>query len=135
MFKRLNHIGIAVNDLDQAMEFYRQTFGIQEWERVDMPERHTAVAICSIGDTMLELMMPTSDEAAFAKYLREKGEGLHHLAYEVDSVDASLRELEQKGIRLVDQQGRPGLHNTRVAFLHPKATMGVLIELVELPKE
>jgi methylmalonyl-CoA/ethylmalonyl-CoA epimerase len=90
------------------------------------------VAVCRIGDTLLEFIAPTSDEAAFAKYLKEKGEGMHHLAYEVAEVDPALRTLESAGMHLIDAEARPGIHNTCVAFLHPKSTMGVLIELVEV---
>ena len=137
MLRRIDHIGIAVHDLDAAIDFYRTTFGITEWERISLPERHMAVAVCRIGDSMLELITPTSDEAAFARYLREKGEGIHHIAYEVDDVERSLRTLEGRGVRLVDAHGRPGVHGSCVAFLHPKATMGVLTELVEVayPRE
>jgi methylmalonyl-CoA/ethylmalonyl-CoA epimerase len=93
-----------------------------------------AVAVCHIGDSMLELITPTSDEAVFARFLRERGEGVHHLAYEVDDVETALRTVEGHGIRLVDAHGRPGIHNTCVAFLHPRATMGVLTELVQLSR-
>jgi methylmalonyl-CoA/ethylmalonyl-CoA epimerase len=134
LLRRLNHIGIAVNDLDAAIAFYRDVYGIVEWERIELPERHMAVAVCHIGDSMLELITPTSDEAAFARFLHERGEGVHHLAYEVDDVETALRTVEGHGIRLVDAHGRPGIHNTCVAFLHPRATMGVLTELVQLSR-
>ena len=132
LLRRIDHIGIAVDDLDAAIAFYRDTYGILEWERIDLPERHMAVAVCHIGDAMLELITPTSDEAAFARFLREKGQGVHHIAYEVDDVEVALRTVEGRGIRLVDAHGRPGIHDTCVAFLHPKATMGVLTEFVQL---
>jgi methylmalonyl-CoA/ethylmalonyl-CoA epimerase len=82
---------------------------------------------------MIELITPTSHEAAFARYLEEHGEGIHHIAFQVDDVEAALRTIEGRGIRLVDAHGRPGIHDTCVAFLHPKTTMRVLTELVELP--
>lgn len=132
MLKRIHHIGIAVRDLDAAIALYREQFGVTEWERISLPERHMNVAVCRIGDTMLEFIMPTSDDAAFAKYLREKGEGMHHIAYEVAEVEGALRTVERSGLRLVDEHARPGIHDTCVAFLHPKSTMGVLIELVEV---
>lgn len=134
MLKRIDHIGIAVHNLDAAVTFYRTTFGIEEWDRIDLPERHMAVAVASVGGTLIELITPTSPEAAFSKYLVEHGEGIHHIAYEVDDLEGSLRALEGRGIRLVDAHGRPGIHHTCVAFLHPKATMGVLTELVQLPR-
>lgn len=132
MLKRIHHIGIAVRDLDAAIALYRDQFGVTEWERIGLPERHMNVAVCRIGDTMLEFITPTSDDAAFAKYLREKGEGMHHIAYEVAEVEGALRTIETNGLRLVDEHARPGIHDTCVAFLHPKSTMGVLIELVEV---
>jgi methylmalonyl-CoA/ethylmalonyl-CoA epimerase len=131
MLKRIHHIGIAVHDLDAAIALYRDTFDVTEWERIRMLEQHMEVAVCRIGATMLEFIMPLSDQAAFARFLQTRGEGIHHLAYEVDEIEAALRTLEGNGIRLIDQHARPGIHNTRVAFIHPKATMGVLIELVE----
>lgn len=132
MLKRIHHIGIAVRDLDAAIALYRDQFGVTEWERISLPERHMNVAVCRIGDTMLEFITPTSDDAAFAKYLREKGEGMHHIAYEVAEVEGALRTVERNGLRLVDEHARPGIHDTCVAFLHPKSTQGVLIELVEV---
>ncbi len=133
LLRRVDHIGIAVHDLDAAVALYQNSFGIHSWERIALPERHMAVAVCRIGDCLIELISPTSDEAAFARFLRERGEGLHHIAYEVDDVDAALRSVEGRGIRLVDTHGRPGIHDTCVAFLHPKSTAGVLTELVQLP--
>ena len=134
LLRRIDHIGIAVHDLDAAVTFYRDTFGIVDWERIDLPERHMTVAVCRVGESMLELIAPTSDEAAFAGFVRERGEGVHHIAYEVADVESALRDVEQRGVRLVDAHGRPGIHETCVAFLHPKATMGVLTELVQLPR-
>ena len=131
MLKGLNHVGLAVSDLEAAIATYSAAFGISEWERIELPERHMAVAVCRIGATLIELIAPTSDDAAFAKFLRERGEGVHHLAFEVDDVNAELSELGQRGVRLIDSEGRPGIHDTCVGFLHPKALHGVLVELVE----
>jgi methylmalonyl-CoA/ethylmalonyl-CoA epimerase len=131
MLKRVDHIGIAVRDLDATIAFYRDNFGVTEWERLELPERHMAIAVCRVGVTLLEFITPTSEQAAFAKFLDERGEGMHHIAYEVDELDNALQTLAGKGIRLIDAQGRPGIHDTCVAFLHPKATHGVLTELVE----
>jgi methylmalonyl-CoA/ethylmalonyl-CoA epimerase len=132
MFKLVDHIGLAVNDIDQSIDYYSQMYGITEWERIPMPERHMDVAAARMGDTLLELIAPTSDEAAFAKYLKDKGPGVHHIAYRVDDIHASMKELQEKGARLIDKEPRPGIHNTLIAFLHPKnGEQGVLIELVE----
>lgn len=132
MFTHVDHIGLAVPDLDKAVAYYEQAFGITEWERVEMPERHMAVAATKIGDFMIELISPTSEEASFAKYLREKGPGMHHIAYRVDDIAGSLEQLKERGVKLIDETARDGLHNTLVAFIHPKnADQGVLMELVQ----
>lgn len=131
MLTRVHHIGIAVHDLNAVVELYQTAFGVTEWERISMPERHMDIAVCRVGETLLEFITPTGPEAAFTKFLSERGEGVHHIAYEVAEVEPALRTLEDKGIRLIDAHGRPGMHDTCVAFLHPKAMMGVLIELVE----
>lgn len=132
MLKRVHHIGIAVHNLNAAMELYRTAFDVSEWERISLPERHMEIAVCRVGDTLLEFITPTSPEAAFARFLQERGEGVHHIAYEVAEVEPALRTLDEVGIRLIDAHGRPGIHDTCVAFLHPRAMMGVLIELVEV---
>lgn len=132
MFKLVDHIGLAVHDLDQSVDFYSKTYGITEWERIDMPERHMAVAAARLGDTLLELIAPTSEDAAFAKFLKDKGAGVHHIAYRVDDIHAAIKELQDKGIRMLDKEPRPGIHNTLIAFLHPKSgDQGVLVELVQ----
>lgn len=132
MFTQVDHLGMAVSDIDASVEFYRNAYGITEWERIEMPERHMAIAVARIGDTLIELIAPTSDEASFAKYLRDKGPGIHHIAYRVDDIAASLDELRARGVQLIDQEARPGIHNTMVAFVHPKnGGQGVLVELVQ----
>lgn len=132
MFTEVDHIGIAVEDVEQAVAFYEQAFGVGGWERVEMPERHMRIAARRIGHTMIEFIAPTSEEASFARFLRDRGPGLHHIAYRVENIDAALETLKAQGVRLIDQEARPGLHNTRVAFLHPKnGQQGVLVELVQ----
>jgi methylmalonyl-CoA/ethylmalonyl-CoA epimerase len=131
MFTQIDHIGFAVRDIEEAVAFYSQTFGVTEWERIEMPERAMRVAATRMGESLLELIAPTSEEASFAKFLNERGPGMHHVAYRVDDIKAALAELAAKGIRLIDEEPRLGLHNTLVAFLHPKSTMGVLVELVQ----
>ena len=96
-----------------------------------MPERHMEVAATRIGDVLLELIAPTSDEAAFVKYLNERGPGMHHIAYRVNDIVAALAEIKARGVQLIDETPRPGLHDTLVAFLHPKSCQGVLVELVQ----
>ena len=132
MFTQVDHIGFAVHNLDDAVAFYSQAFGLREWDRINLPDRHMAVAVARLGDTLLELIAPTSEEAAFAKFLREKGPGIHHIAYRVDDILAALAELQSRGVPLVYREPRPGIHHTLVAFVHPKAGgQGVLTELVQ----
>jgi methylmalonyl-CoA/ethylmalonyl-CoA epimerase len=131
MFTAVDHIGFAVRDIEEAIGFYSQQFGVAEWERIALPERHMLVAAAYVGGTLLELIAPTSDEAAFARYLSEKGPGMHHIAYRVEDIHAALAQVQARGVRVIDEQPRHGLHNTLVAFLHPKSCMGVLVELVQ----
>jgi methylmalonyl-CoA/ethylmalonyl-CoA epimerase len=131
MFTYVDHLGFAVRNIEEAIDFYSRTFDVSEWERIAMPERHMEVAATRVGDTLLELIAPTSEEAAFAKYLRERGPSIHHVAYRVDDIVAALAEVKARGVQLIEEQPRPGMHNTLTAFLHPKSTMGVLIELVQ----
>ncbi len=131
MFTNVDHIGFAVRNIDEAIAFYSQTFGVSNWERIPMPERFMDVAATRVGGMLLEIIAPTSDDAAFAKFLRDRGPGMHHVAYRVADVAAALAEAKARGIQLIDETPRPGLHNTLVAFLHPKSTLGVLIELVQ----
>jgi methylmalonyl-CoA/ethylmalonyl-CoA epimerase len=132
MFTAVDHIGFVVADVEQAIAFYGEAFGLTEWERIAQPERHADIAAARLGGALIELIAPTSDAAAFAKFLREKGPGMHHIAYRVDDIGAALAELSARGVPLIDKEPRPGIHNTLVAFVHPKAgAQGVLVELVQ----
>jgi len=131
MFRSVDHIGFAVRDIEEAIAFYTRMFDVSAWERLAMQERHMAVAIARVGDTLLELIAPTSEQASFAKFLQERGPSMHHIAYRVDDIVAALAQASERGIQLIDEAPRLGMHNTLVAFLHPKSTMGVLIELVQ----
>lgn len=132
MFTHVDHIGLAVHDVEEAIAFYSQAFNITEWERISLADRHMAVGVARFGETLIELIAPTSEDAAFAKFLRDKGPGVHHIAYRVDDIAAALAELKARGVPLIDKEPRPGIHNTLIAFVHPKAGgQGVLTELVQ----
>jgi len=131
LLTRVDHLGLAVHDLEQAIASYRQQLALDAWEIIEMPERHMRVAVGQVGGTLLELIAPTSPDA---KFLAERGEGIHHVAYTVEDIDHALESLQAQGVRLIDHQARPGIHGTRIAFIHPKALHGVLTELVEHPK-
>jgi methylmalonyl-CoA/ethylmalonyl-CoA epimerase len=131
MFTAVDHIGFAVRDIEAAVAFYSRTFGVSDWEQIAMPERHMRAAVASVGDMLLELIAPTSEQASFAKFLEQHGPGMHHVGYRVDNIADALAQVQQCGVQLIDEVARPGMHNTLVAFLHPKSTQGVLIELVQ----
>lgn len=127
---RLDHVAIAVSDLDGALSFYRDVLGlpVSGVERVE----DQAVDVAFVGEEpgRVELISPFR-ESSVTRFLEKKGEGLHHVALRVKDLDATLEAMKQKGVQLIDEQARPGAHGTRVAFVHPKGARGVLLELVE----
>ncbi|MBW1711297.1 MAG: methylmalonyl-CoA epimerase [Deltaproteobacteria bacterium] len=131
--KRIAHLGIAVSDIDKAQEFFNDKLGlsIDHEEMVD----ELKTAFVPIGQTNLELVQDTNPEGVIARHIEKRGEGIQHVAYEVEDIDQALMELKAKGVRLIDEVARPGAHGSRVAFLHPKVTNGVLTELVEYPEK
>jgi methylmalonyl-CoA epimerase len=129
MIKKVAHIAIAVKNLDDALELYKNLFNIRPSKIETIPQQGVKAALLPIGEgSEIELLEPTDPQSGIAKFLEHRGEGIHHICLEVDDVDGELRRLEQKGVRLIDKQGRPGLSG-KVGFLHPKSTKGVLIEL------
>jgi methylmalonyl-CoA/ethylmalonyl-CoA epimerase len=136
MFQQIDHIGMVVASIDEAVAFYQQAYGCRDWERISLPERMADIAVLRLPGSIVELIAPTDERAAFAKFLRERGAGLHHIAYRVENIDAALAALAERGVPLIDRVARPGIHGTRVAFVHPKAGgQGVLTELVEHPAD
>jgi methylmalonyl-CoA/ethylmalonyl-CoA epimerase len=133
--KAINHIGIAVRSLDEQRKFYEETLGAVFESVEDVPSQRVRVAFYRIGDTRIELLEPTDATSSIATFLDKRGEGLHHVAFTVDDIDARIAELKQDGLRMIDESPRPGSHHMRIAFVHPKSTHGVLTELCELPRE
>jgi len=131
MFEKLDHIGIAVKDIDQAVNFYRNVFGIEPSLIYESSYTKAKIAFIPIGNVKIELIQPSNPESVVGKFLEKKGEGIHHVSYKVKDVDQCLRELEMKGVPLIDKRSRQVREKERVAFLHPKATQGVLIELIQ----
>ncbi|HEX04179.1 MAG TPA: methylmalonyl-CoA epimerase [Bacteroidetes bacterium] len=129
MLKKISHIGIAVNNLDENIQLYRDVMGMEFMGIEEVAEQKVRVAMFKIGESRIELLEPTSEDSPVAKFLASRGEGMHHLCYEVDDVDASLKHLDGKGVRLIDKQSRLGAENAKVGFIHPKSTGGVLVEL------
>lgn len=132
MIKGLAHVAIAVNKLDETLETYEQTLGLK-LEKVRVVEQQKVkAAILRAGDTKIELLEPTETESTVAKFLEKQGEGIHHIALLVSDIEAHLKELKEKGIALIDEKPRVGMEGGKIAFIHPKSTKNVLIELVEL---
>jgi len=130
MIKRVDHIAIAVNSADDALSVFDNLFGLKADHMEHIPDQGVKAAIVRVGDTNIEFIEPTDPEGGIAKFIEKKGEGFHHICVEVDDIDAELRSLAARGVELIDKQARKGLAG-RIGFLHPRATKGVLIELVQ----
>ena len=128
---KLDHIGIAVKNMDEALAFYRETLGIDSVGTEVIEEQKVKVAFLPLGDTELELLESTAPDGPVAKFIEKRGEGIQHIALRVESIEEALGELKEKGFKLIDQQPRYGAGNAKIAFLHPKATGGILLELSE----
>lgn len=131
MFGRIDHIGVAVEDLDGAIALYRDSFGMTEQHRETVEELEVEAVLLGIGEGHVELLRPLSPESVIGSFLEQNGPGMHHVAYQTEDIDAALEAVRAAGLRLIDERPRRGIRNSRVAFLHPKATGGVLTELVE----
>jgi methylmalonyl-CoA/ethylmalonyl-CoA epimerase len=132
--KGLDHVAIAVKDLDRAIELYRQAYGLELEEVEEIPEQQVRTAIFGRGMGRIELICPTSSDTGVARFLEKRGEGLHHICLEVDDIDAAMAELKRRGAPLIDDSPKPGAGGSRVAFVHPKGTFGVLTELRQGPR-
>ncbi len=130
MIKKINHIGIAVNSIEDALKLYTDALGLKVEDIEIMEAQKVRTAIIPVGESKIELLESTDPEGVIAKYIEKRGEGLHHLALEVSDIQQALDTLREKGIQLIDERPRRGVKGTRIAFLHPKQTK-VLIELVE----
>ena len=126
----LEHIGIAVTNLDEALIFYEEAFGFKAESIITLEERNVRAAFLSLGNTKIELLEPFG-EGALSRFLEKRGEGLHHITFKVSDIYGSLKKLKEMGIRLVDEVPRTGAEGGLVAFLHPKSTRNVLVELCE----
>ena len=131
---KLDHIGVAVRDLEQRLAPYRDVLGLSGIHTEEVPTEQAKVGFIPLGESEIELLEPTSAEGVLARFMDKRGEGIHHIALAVDNCQATLDRLKAAGIRLVDETPRPGSRGTQVAFIHPSAMGGVLIELVEHPK-
>lgn len=128
---KIAHIGIAVNDLDAAMALFRDALGLHVEYRRAVPEQGVEIVGLPVGESEIELLKPMSEEGGVARFLEQRGEGVHHICFEVDDIEAALRDMEAAGYRLIDRTPRVGKGGRRYAFVHPKGTHGVMIEFYE----
>jgi methylmalonyl-CoA/ethylmalonyl-CoA epimerase len=131
MTRKIDHIGIAVRSLETSIPFYRDVLGMAFEGTEEVAEQKVRVAFLAVGESRIELLEPTAEDSPVARFLEKGGEGIHHIAYQVEDLAAALAAMKARGIRLVDEVPRRGAHGTRIAFLHPKASGGVLTELCE----
>lgn len=127
---KIDHIGIVVHSLEEALKVYHTGLGLQLKEVLEVPDQKVEVAFLPIGESNLELVRPTSEDTGIAKFLEKRGEGIHHICIQVNDIEEALAQLKERGIELIDEEPRRGAHG-KVAFVHPKGAHGVLIELVE----
>lgn len=132
LFTRLDHVGIVVHDLDASLRTYCDAMGMRLVDRRLIPEQLVEAAFLDTGNSTLELIAPTDEESGTARFLQKRGEGTHHVCYEVDDIVAALAEIRAQGLELIDETPRQGVHGL-VAFVHPKATHGMMIELLQKP--
>ena len=131
LFGRIDHIGVAVEDIDAAIDLYAGSFDMREQHRETVEEQGVEAVLLEVGDGHVELIRPLGPETGVGKFIAKNGPGLHHVAYATDDIDATLGAVREAGLRLIDEEPRVGIRGSRVAFLHPRSTGGVLTELVE----
>ena len=131
MVNKVDHIGIAVKNLDEAIKFYEDVLGIKCVSQEVVEEQKVKVAFLPTGDTEIELLESTEEDGPIARHIERRGEGVQHIAYRVDDIEKAIAECKEKGIRMIDEKPRYGAGGAKIAFLHPKSTFGVLIELCQ----
>ena len=133
MLKKICHLGYAVENLDIATRFYKEHFGAAPGEPEEVEEQGIVATMFRVGESRIELVQPTRPDSPVGKFLAKRGEGFHHVAFQVEDLQASLEVLKENGVELIDEEPRRGAGGVRMAFVHPKGAFGVLTELVELP--
>jgi methylmalonyl-CoA/ethylmalonyl-CoA epimerase len=131
VFSRIDHIGVAVEEIEPALELYRDSFELTLAHREVVEDQGVEAVLLDVGENHVELLAPLGADTPVGRFLAKQGPGLHHVAYQVEDIDATLESLRQAGLQLIDQQPRTGIRGSRVAFMHPRATAGVLTEIVE----
>ena len=133
MLRRVDHVALAVADLNASIEHYQRVWGLTLAHREVVAEQGVEEAMFRLGDTYLQLVAPLHSDTPVGRFIQRRGEGLHHIAYEVDGIEAALATAREHDLVLIDEEPRRGSRNTRVAFVHPRTNHGVLVELVEIP--
>lgn len=131
MITQIDHIAIAVKDMEEASSFFTGVLGLEISPPQDVPEQKTRVAFINIGQVRVELVQPMTPDSPIQKFLDKKGQGIHHLALRTDDIEKELGQMKEKNIRLIDQEPKKGAHDSQIAFVHPKASQGVLLELCQ----
>jgi len=131
VFSRIDHVGVAVEDVDAAIALYRDSFAMKLAHRETVESQGVEAVLLDVGEGHVELLAPLGPETPVGKFIAKNGAGMHHVAYAVDDIDATLEKLSASGLRLIDSKPRVGIRDSRVAFLHPRSTGGVLTEIVE----
>ena len=134
MLKKIYHLGYAVEDINASARFYEEHFGARLGEPEEVEEQGIVAAMFEVGESKIELVQPTRPDSPVGKFLEKRGEGFHHVAFQVEDLEGTLKELKENGVELIDEEPRIGVGRTRMAFVHPKGAFGVLTELVELPE-
>ncbi len=124
----IEHIGIAVNSIEEARKYYEEVLGLECYAIEEVEDQKVKTAFFQVGQTKIELLEATSEDSPVAKYIAKRGQGIHHMAFAVEDTDQALKDAEEKGIRLIDKKSRKGAENLNIGFLHPKSTLGVLTE-------
>ena len=131
MIIKVDHIAIAVRDLEQALKPYQEALGLTPSDVEEVTDQQVRIAFLPVGDTDIELLEPTAADSGVARFLEKRGEGLHHICLEVDDLEATLAALKAQGVRLIDEKPRDGGRGKRIAFVHPRSMQGVLVELIQ----
>ena len=131
MLNKIDHVAIAVHDLEAAVEYYRKMYGVEPIHREVIEDQQVSEALIRVGESLIQLLTPTSPESTVARFLERNGEGMHHVGYEVPDIEATLGHLRSEGARLIDEHPRQGSRGAQIAFVHPKDGLGTLVELVQ----
>ncbi len=131
---KIDHIGIAVKSIEEALPYYRDILGLEYMGSEVVEEQKVRVAFLTIGESRIELLEPTSPDSPIAKFIEKRGGGIHHIAVRTDAIHSDLQKHAENDVRLIDNEPRIGAHNMRIAFIHPKSTSGVLLEICEEPE-